>query len=567
MQQTLAPNSELWNVQRRPLDLEDYISMIRRNVGWVMGPMLAGLTIASVAASFWPSTYVSTAVIRVVPPQVPERFVQTNVSTRMEERVQSMAQSILSRNTLTNLIQTYNLYAARQRRVPMEDIIEEMGNRDVKIDGFHALSDTSRNSAAFQISFAYENRYTAQKVTRDLMTKFIDENIRERSSQSKMTTEFLKEQLADAKRELDGIDQNLTKFRMSNLGRLPEQMDGNMQQVTAIESRVSALNSSQSRANQEKTILEGDLRALRGKIDSLQRSARESAAPGPMTVRQQEEDPGMARLNGEVAGLQRAVQQLLERYKPTHPDVVSAQTRLKAVQSERDSYLAQRASATPASPNAPSEPATPRLNAEERRQLSELESDIQHAQSQIKSKEQEIDRYSRDIADAERKMKEAQSRIEVGPANIQTYEELRREYNLAKERYDSLNLRVAESQMSTDVETRKQGETLEVLDLPSLPESPTAPNRPLIVGAGVGAGLMLGLVLVGFREMKDSSLKSLKDVRAYTHFAVLGNIPLLENDLIIRRRRRMAWVGWSTAMLVSVVVVGVSVYYYLSTRQ
>jgi hypothetical protein len=185
----------------------------------------------------------------------------------------------------------------------------------------------------------------------------------------------------------------------------------------------------------------------------------------------------------------------------------------------------------------------------------------------IKSKEQEIDRYMRDISDSERKMKEAQSRIEVGPANIQAYEELRRDYNLAKERYDSLNLRVADSQMSTDVETRKQGETLEVLDLPSLPESPTAPNRPLIVGAGLGAGLALGLVLVGFREMKDSSLKSLKDVRAYTHFAVLGNIPLLENDLIIRRRRRMAWVGWSTAILVSVIVVAVSVYYYLSTKQ
>jgi uncharacterized protein involved in exopolysaccharide biosynthesis len=87
------------------------------------------------------------------------------------------------------------------------------------------------------------------------------------------------------------------------------------------------------------------------------------------------------------------------------------------------------------------------------------------------------------------------------------------------------------------------------------------------VGAGLGAGLALGLVLVGFREMKDSSLKSLKDVRAYTHFAVLGNIPLLENDLIIRRRRRMAWVGWSTAILVSVIVVAVSVYYYLSTKQ
>jgi hypothetical protein len=121
--------------------------------------------------------------------------------------------------------------------------------------------------------------------------------------------------------------------------------------------------------------------------------------------------------------------------------------------------------------------------------------------------------------------------------------------------------------MATYIETRKQVETLEVLDLPSLPESPTAPNRPLIVGGGLGIGLMLGLVLVGFREMKDSSLKSLKDVRAYTHFAVLGNIPLLENDVIIRRRRRMGWIGWSTAILASAIVIAMSVYYYVTTKQ
>jgi hypothetical protein len=29
----------------------------------------------------------------------------------------------------------------------------------------------------------------------------------------------------------------------------------------------------------------------------------------------------------------------------------------------------------------------------------------------------------------------------------------------------------------------------------------------------------------------------------------------------------MAWVGWSTAILVSVIVVAVSVYYFISTKQ
>ena len=44
-------------------------------------------------------------------------------------------------------------------------------------------------------------------------------------------------------------------------------------------------------------------------------------------------------------------------------------------------------------------------------------------------------------------------------------------------------------------------------------------------------GMMLGIMLAGAREMKNTSLKNLKDVRAYTNLPVLSSIPLLENAL------------------------------------
>ena len=75
----------------------------------------------------------------------------------------------------------------------------------------------------------------------------------------------------------------------------------------------------------------------------------------------------------------------------------------------------------------------------------------------------------------------------------------------------------------------------------------------MVIAIGAGLGLLLGVVIAGAREMKDTSLKNLKDVRAYTQMAILGSIPLLENDFVVRRRRRMAWLGWTTACLVAVV--------------
>lgn len=101
-----------------------------------------------------------------------------------------------------------------------------------------------------------------------------------------------------------------------------------------------------------------------------------------------------------------------------------------------------------------------------------------------------------------------------------------------------------------------------MLDQPSLPQKSTAPNRLVIVGAGLGLGLFAGLCLVGVREVKDGSLKNLKDVRLYSNMAVLGSIPLLESDLVVRRKRRLIFLAWTTALLLGMGAMSGAMYYY-----
>jgi hypothetical protein len=129
-----------------------------------------------------------------------------------------------------------------------------------------------------------------------------------------------------------------------------------------------------------------------------------------------------------------------------------------------------------------------------------------------------------------------------------------------------LDAKYQHAQIAQDMETRKQGETLELLDPASLPLTPTEPKRPMIISIGAGIGLLLGIVIAGALEMKDTSLKNLKDVRAYTQMAILGSIPLLENDFVVRRRKRLAWLGWTTASLAAVVIMSGSVVYYYVTK-
>ena len=246
----------------------------------------------------------------------------------------------------------------------------------------------------------------------------------------------------------------------------------------------------------------------------------------------------------------------------------AAQARLATVKKEREKYLNKKlAIQTPPAPGGDASPTDPPARPAFRSpELVELQNQIEKMQAAIRGKEIEAERYIREIADADRRLKEVHGRIETGPIGAGQLDQLMRDYHLAKVRYEQLNASVSQSEMSTEIEQRKQGETLEVLDLPSLPETPSDPDRYMIIGMGAAIGLMIGAAMVVIREVKDQSLKTLKDVRAYTLFNVLGSVPLLENDLVVRRRRRIAWLAWSTACLLSVFVMSGSVYYYMSTQ-
>jgi hypothetical protein len=172
----------------------------------------------------------------------------------------------------------------------------------------------------------------------------------------------------------------------------------------------------------------------------------------------------------------------------------------------------------------------------------------------------------KDQARLDRAIRSFQERVEAIPIGEREYAELTRDYALARNRYEELSQKRANSEIATDLESRKQGETLELLDPATLPQTPTEPKRWLIIAIGTWLGVVAGLFLAGMREIRDTSLKNLKDVRAYTGLTVLGSVPLLENDLVVRRKRRLTWLAWSSACIVGFLVMITSVYYYYTKQ-
>ena len=546
--------TENYSTPRRTLDVEDYIDIVRRHKGWIFGPFLFTLVASVVGVYLYPDSYTSQAVVKIVPQQVPQNMVQSAINQQMSDRINSMAQTILSRSVLTTIINSFGLYQRERSRMPIEDVIEAM-KKNILIQPVASSTGTSDHLPAFAVTYSYENRLLAQRVVQDLVSRFIDENIRNRSNATFQTTQFIKDQLDDAKKQLSTAEDKVASFRIQNNGKLPDQVDSNMRQLGALQSQATYLSSKISTANQEKMQMESNIRILKDQQSNLTKDAAQGRNASP-----ERKSDKVIEAEHEVTNWENQLAVLRQHYKDTFPDVQNAVSRLAVAHKRLDEVQAEEAA------NRKTEtPEGPAVNPQSVREARELEGNIRRFQSAIEAHDLDIQDSTKELKRVNDAIQSYQGRIETIPLGEKEYADLMRDRDLIKERFIDLSEKLSKAEIAQEMEGRKQGETLELLDPASLPTSPTEPKRPMIITIGAVLGLLLGIVIAGAREMKDTSLKNLKDVRAYTQMAILGSVPLLENDFVVRRRRRLAWLGWTTACLAAAVVMsGSVVYYYVS---
>jgi len=463
-----------------------------------------------------------------------------------------MATTVLSRNVLITIVNNFDLYKSERLRMPMEDVVENIMRKDVHITPVMAGSN-GRNVPAFTVSFKYEDRLMATRVVQELDGRFISANKSDRSNASTQSKDFFQEQADQAKKEVDAIEAKLAQFRAANNGRLPDQVENNVRQLTGLQSSYSFLTSSRNRAEMDKQMIETNLRVEKGRKAELTREVPQTVAAAVVAKSER-----LQLADREVQSLEDNLTSALQRFTEEYPDVKSLRSRLDIARKRREQVVQEEAEARKNGV----QPGQPTVNRADRMNVLDIDGNIQRLESQSAAKDLEMAQYDSQIKQLQANMSRIESQINSAPLGEQQYSDLLRERDLAKDKYVNLSAKLNQAEISQDLENRGQGDNLELLDPPSVPQTPTEPKRPLVIGMGAGLGLLLGLVIAGAREMKDTSLKNLKDVRAYTQIAILGSVPLLENDFVVRRRRRMAWLAWTTACLLAVVTMAGSVVYY-----
>jgi polysaccharide chain length determinant protein (PEP-CTERM system associated) len=526
------------SVPRRPFDFEDYIDILRRNIRWIIAPAFAGLVLATVVAYLMPDTFMSQALVRIVPQQINPNMVQSVTSQDLADRISGMAQTIESRDNLTTIINRYGLYKKELKGEPMEDVVNQMKKA---IDIRPTAGVTGGTMPALQITFKYSSRDMAQKVCGDLVTTLMNEGSQGTLEAQNSANQYFQAEAKNAQHDLGEIEQKLTAFRIKNAGRLPDEMQMNMNQTNNLQSRLSALSEAENRNAQERMMLDTQMNIAKERLDSLK-----GGAP--------QRNQRLMELDRTIQSLQTNIAEMEQRYTKDFPDLQTAKQQLGLYQKQRDQVAKQSVSQ--------SDIDSTEDDATLARERLDAQAVINQLQTQLNANRMNAKQIRNDVAGTNAALKGYESRLESAPVGQQEYAELTRDYELAKDRYNKAQTHLQQSAISMDLQQRKQGETLELLDSASLPTAPTAPKRGMILPLGFVGGLILGFVLVAVRELKDTSLKNLKDARLYTQLSILGSIPLLENDLVVQRRKQIIWVGWATAALAGLAIMGASMAHY-----
>ena len=558
----MAAAQNFVSVTRRPPDVEDYIDMLRRYRSWLIGPMFGGLVTAVVVAFLWPDTYVSQAVLRITPPTISQNLVPTVVNMQMQQRLQQMQQEILSRTSLSELITrpSLDLYRKERAKYPLEDIIQDMKNKAIKIQTVEIAGGGGerRYASAFTISFSYPDRFKAQAVVSQLVTKFTDQNVTVQRNNANITSQFLSDEMKQAKQRMDDLEQKLMKFKQDNMGRLPEQFRANVAQLNTYQMMVSQANESVSRLQQTKLQLETTLQNNNTNLNYYNSIAEDQVTVGGTA---QVRNERLNQLNQRIMNLQSEIAALTEQLTPNHPTIKRAQASLAAMEKQRQEAEKEDLEKQNSAPStAPSVKRVP--NSQALKAVQDLAANNNVIKTEIQNLNLQMDEKVKQIQELNRMIANYQSRVEGSPQLEGQYLALTRDLALAKQTYEDDHRKTEASDTAKDVEEHRAGENLEVLDAASDPQAPSEPNRPQIAAMGTGLGLLLGIVLAGAKEMKNTSLKNLKDVRAYTNLPVLSSIPLLENALLVRRKRRLLWLAWSSAIIFGSIAMSAAAYYY-----
>lgn len=457
------------------LSLSDYLSIMRRRAVYLVVIFSVVLVLAIAAVFVISPTYRAIGTIMVELPQILDGVAPKSNRNDLEERINVIKQRVMTRESLLQIINKYSLYKESAGNQTTTELIDKMRSR-IAVESIS--SDDSRSSRqglpaiAFTISFEDKSPQVALQVTNDLVTLFLDWNIKLRTEGATETTEFFSQESDKLKTEVDRLEEKISAYKRQNSENLPEQL--------------SLRTTMMSRAENDLYSVERDIRSSNEELRSLE--AELAAAKHGMS-----DDPSQT-----LPALKAQYTKLSAVYTESHPDLRALKRKIDAL--EQGGGTSETASSPANATNLV----------------------VFKIQAKLDAVSARLDSLTQQKTMLKEKIGQNEHAMELTPRVAQALEILIRDRDSAQRKFDELRNKKMNAQITQSLESENKSERFTLLEPPILPEKPFKPDRMKILALGFFFAVASSFAVV---MLLESINKRVFGIDALTH--VLGNRPLV----------------------------------------
>ena len=476
--------------------LTDYLSILKRRWLQMLAVFIIVVLTAIAVAILMSPVYQSTGTILVEAQQIPVDVIKATVTSFADERIEVIKQRVMTRDNLYRIINKYKLYPKKIDSETTSTLIDLM-RQSISVEIVNAdvqSANGGKATIAFKVGFEYEKPDIAHKVANEIVTLFLDENVKARTLRATETTEFLTQEVGNLKKELESVENKVATYKQQNSDSLPEHMELYMGMLHQSELDIKEIDRDYKSTQEELRYLDVDLA-------SASASAKKTTVKGSAS-----EELNKAKANLQIAQA---------TYKDTHPAIRALKRQIENLEKTSGSITDEKLD----KPDLDSELVLGKIRA------------------QIEAGKVRLNSLAQQKKSTQDKLAQLQSQVTKSPQVEKGLTGLQRDYDNAKTKYEEMKSKQLNAKIAENLEQENKAERFSLIEPPIFPDKPIRPNRVKIIALGILAALASALGLAILLELLEGKLRGVDAVTSVIGIRPLVIVPYIYTQQELNRKR------------------------------
>lgn len=509
--------------------LLDYLEILRRRKFYIIITFPLLLAVSAIITFMLPPIYQSEGVILIESQEIPRDLVRSTVTSYAEQQIQVIKQRILTTSRILETVDKFNVYEQQRESSTISLLVEKFrSNVQIEMINANVIDPTrgraQRASIAFKVSFMDADPNIAQKVANELVTMFLDENVKTRTNKAAETVSFLTDEANKIQKTVQDLEQQIAGFKLEYGDSLPELLQFNLSMIESLEEKIRGHQTESVRLSDQIHFLSLELASMDPYVASND-GVNTLSAP----VR-------LAQLKNELSSMR-------NKYSDSHPDIKRISREIEGLEKE----VAADALFQP------------------EQNLDEISNPLyRQIKIKIDLSEKELSRLVRERKSMQVEVAEYNARVLRTHEVKRSYDDLTRDYENTKKKYQELRAKQLEADVAQNLESENKAESFTLIEPPLKPTEAVKPNRPKLMMMGLFLSVAASFGLAILVEMLDPSVRSIKDITRITGAEPLAIVPLMLTESDHKKRDRTRKSLFVICAVLSIIAIFIVHYFFMS---